>query len=112
MIQLLGRLGKIVKKSTFIAALGLLASPALAQQWIGDADYPASALQERREGSVEVELTFDTSGRVVRCDVTRSSGTALLDVTTCRLLLRRARVAAGEPRVRTYEHHWRLPPQS
>ena len=94
-----------------IAALSLFASSAIAQEWIGQADYPASVLQQRREGIVEVELTFDNSGRVVGCDIRRSSGTALLDATTCRLLVRRARATAAEPRTRIYTHQWRLPPQ-
>ena len=98
-----------MKKSSFIACLALLASPAIGQPWISDADYPAPALRQRSEGTVEVELTFDSSGRVVHCAVRRSSGAALLDATTCRVLRQRARVARGEPRVRTYEHHWRLP---
>ncbi|MGE0178516.1 MAG: TonB family protein [Sphingomonas sp.] len=95
-----------------MATLSLIASPALAQQWITDADYPTSALQQRVEGTVEVGLTFDAQGRLIRCDIVRSSGAAVLDVTTCRLLRQRARVNAGEPRTRTYEHRWRIPTRS
>jgi TonB family protein len=84
---------------------------AFRQQWIGESDYPASFLRDRLEGFVQVELTFDAQGRVVRCLVLRSSGTAILDATTCSILRHRARARAGEPRVRTYEHHWRAPSQ-
>ncbi len=54
-------------------------------------DYPAAALREGQEGRVEFQLSVDTSGRVTRCTISRSSGSAALDSTTCRLMQRRAR---------------------
>ena len=67
---------------------------------IDDGDYPRTAYRERIAGSVTARLTVATDGRVTRCVVTRSSGHAELDATTCRLIERRfryepARNAAG-----------------
>jgi len=53
-------------------------------------DYPAS-LAGRRFGPVSVLLTVGPNGRVLRCDVLRSSGAAALDAATCRLMVSRAR---------------------
>ncbi len=77
--------------------------------WISAADYPAALAQTRPEGITEVRLTFNPAGRVTGCAVTRSSGAALLDATTCRLGQRRARAKAGEPRVQIVRHRWAAP---
>jgi len=60
-------------------------------RWITNADYPSTALRERREGRASYKLTIDASGRVSRCEITASTGHADLDAQTCRLLSRRAR---------------------
>jgi periplasmic protein TonB len=57
---------------------------------ISPRDYPAS-LAGRPFGPVSVLLTVGPNGRVVRCDVLRSSGAAALDAATCRLMASRAR---------------------
>ncbi|QDP19915.1 energy transducer TonB [Sphingomonas xanthus] len=54
-------------------------------------DYPNSAIRRDEEGTVAVVLTVGTSGRVTKCDVTRSSGSASLDSATCRILSSRAK---------------------
>jgi TonB family protein len=54
-------------------------------------DYPASALRNGEEGTVQARLTVGANGRVTRCDVIRSSGSDTLDTTTCSILQRRAR---------------------
>ncbi|MBW0145437.1 energy transducer TonB [Sphingomicrobium clamense] len=54
-------------------------------------DYPSRALRNEEQGTVRARLTIDTRGRVSACTVTQSSGSSLLDDTTCRLLQRRAR---------------------
>jgi len=54
-------------------------------------DYPAAAIRAEAEGRVEVRLFVSPAGRVQRCAVLASSGSALLDETTCRLLQERAR---------------------
>jgi protein TonB len=53
-------------------------------------------------GAVEVRFTIEASGRVSGCRVTRPSGDASLDLTTCELIEERFRFkpatnAAGEP---------------
>lgn len=73
--------------------------------WISGAirnrDYPKEASRARIGGEVEVRFTIQPSGRVSGCRVTRSSGDASLDATTCRLIEERFRFrpatnAAGE----------------
>lgn len=78
-----------------------------------DSDYPRSAAEARAAGTVHVRFTVRTDGRVDNCVVTRSSGHADLDRTTCRLIERRfryspARDAAGKPvtEVVTTEFYW------
>ncbi|PKQ00425.1 MAG: energy transducer TonB [Alphaproteobacteria bacterium HGW-Alphaproteobacteria-13] len=69
---------------------------------ITDRDYPREASRARVGGEVEVRFTIQPNGRVSRCRVSRSSGDASLDATTCRLIEERFRFkpatnAAGEP---------------
>lgn len=69
---------------------------------ITDRDYPREASRARVGGDVEVRFTIQPSGRVSTCRVSRSSGDASLDATTCRLIEERFRFkpatnAAGEP---------------
>lgn len=75
-------------------------------QWISgglqDSDYPRAALKDRLQGRVSVGFTVLTSGRIANCRITASSGSPLLDSTTCRLLTERlrfrpARNSRGEP---------------
>lgn len=56
-----------------------------------DGDYPLAARQAGAEGIVFVRFTIAPSGRVSDCMVTRSSGNADLDGTTCRLIVKRFR---------------------
>jgi protein TonB len=69
---------------------------------IRDRDYPREASRAKAGGEVEVRFTIEASGRVSGCRVTRSSGDASLDRTTCDLIEERFRFrpatnAAGEP---------------
>ncbi|HET6525871.1 TonB family protein [Sphingopyxis sp.] len=69
---------------------------------IRDRDYPREASRAKAGGEVEVRFTIEASGRVSGCRVTRSSGDASLDETTCELIEERFRFkpatnAAGEP---------------
>jgi TonB family protein len=82
----------------------------------GDLDYPASALRAGEEGRVDFVVTVAENGRVERCDIVRSSGSAALDSTTCRIARARARFApaldaAGNPTTATHRGsvNWRLP---
>jgi protein TonB len=65
--------------------------PAWRSGAIADRDYPKAARRAEVGGEVEVRFTIEASGRVSRCRVTRSSGDASLDATTCRLIEERFR---------------------
>ena len=67
------------------------ARPILLSGRIRDNDYPRAASRAKIGGEVEVRFTIETSGRVTRCRITRSSGDAALDATTCRLIEERFR---------------------
>lgn len=56
---------------------------------IQDRDYPRSSSSARRGGEVETRFTILPNGRVQNCRITRSSGDAELDATTCRLIEQR-----------------------
>lgn len=56
-----------------------------------DRDYPRDAVRNREQGPVAFRLTVGSDGRPTDCAVRVSSGSALLDSTTCRLLMERAR---------------------
>jgi len=56
-----------------------------------DSDYPAAAKEALISGTVSVRYVVAVSGRVTECDVTKSSGNAELDETTCRLIKERFR---------------------
>ncbi|GAA0441700.1 MULTISPECIES: energy transducer TonB [Sphingomonas] len=84
---------------------------------IRDSDYPRAARRARVEGSVTVGFTVDAAGRPTGCAVTRSSGSAELDATTCRLIEARYRYApardgAGQPveELRGWRQDWWLEP--
>jgi protein TonB len=74
---------------------------------IRDSDYPRSASAAKAGGDVEVRFTIQPSGQVSGCRVTRSSGDAALDETTCRLIeapfrFRPATNAAGDAIASSY----------
>lgn len=67
-----------------------------------DSDYPAGLGEAGIAGTVAVIYTVETDGRVTGCNVTRSSGSNLLDAHTCRLIEQRfrydpSRDRAGRP---------------
>lgn len=78
-----------------------------------DSDYPREAADLGQSGTVSVRYFVEVDGRVTGCRVTRSSGSAALDGTTCRLIERRfrydpSRDAAGRPvrSVVVVDHEW------
>lgn len=81
-------------------------------------DYPAEAVRKHWQGTVQLNLTVGTDGRVADCAVVRSSGYQLLDDTTCKILEKRAqfrpaRNSAGDSvvdHVLTPPIEWRLFP--
>ena len=82
-------------------------------------DYPASAIAAGAQGTAQARLTIGTDGRVVSCDLIRSTGNGALDSTTCNILRRRvkftpARDSNGNPTTDTYTTPpitWVLPPE-
>lgn len=58
---------------------------------LSDRDYPAAAGEVGAGGTVSVRFTVALDGRAVNCRITQSSGYAVLDETTCRLIERRYR---------------------
>jgi TonB family protein len=85
-------------------------------QWITTWDYPAKAIREKLEGETGFRLAIDAQGRVTSCTVTVSSGSALLDETTCKLVTARARFTPaigtdGRPSAGFYSSRmrWKIP---
>lgn len=77
----------------------LIGSPS---DWISADDYPPSAARAGEHGRVTMAWTINPQGRVENCHVTASSGSDILDVTSCRLVTQRARYrpatdASGNP---------------
>jgi protein TonB len=78
-------------------------------------DYPKAAAEAGAQGTVAMRFTVGVDGRPRDCRVTRSSGNADLDATTCQLILKRfryapSRDASGKPYadVVTGEQEWQL----
>jgi periplasmic protein TonB len=85
---------------------------------ISDEDYPAAARAAGEQGFVDFNLDIGANGRVTACTVTRSSGSAALDLTTCRLMRSRARFTPavdsnGTPVADRISGKigWKLPPE-
>ena len=71
----------------------LISSPnGLPGLFSGD-DYPAEALRSGEEGTSKLDITITPLGRIGKCVVTASSGSALLDNASCTVLTERARYA-------------------
>ncbi len=84
--------------------------------WVTNDDYPSSAMREGVQGVTGFRLDIGTDGRATNCTVTASSGSALLDDTACRLLVRRARFSpakdsSGNPMTASYSNRvrWQIP---
>lgn len=85
---------------------------------IRDRDYPREASRAKAGGEVEVRFTIEVSGRVSGCRVSRSSGDASLDQTTCALIEERFRFkpatnAVGDPIASQYgwRQRWWIEPR-
>jgi protein TonB len=61
--------------------------------YVSDADYPPDAVRREEQGTTRFRLAVGPDGRVADCTVTGSSGSASLDLATCRLMKSRARFA-------------------
>ena len=85
---------------------------------IGNEDYPKAALVDRAQGTVHFLFTVVLNGHIANCRITRSSGSAVLDATTCRLAQQRfrfrpARDTAGHSisSEEEGEQQWKLGPE-
>ncbi|MDH7976049.1 energy transducer TonB, partial [Sphingomonas sp. AR_OL41] len=58
---------------------------------IKDSDYPRDLLRDGVSGTVYLRFVVGVEGRVTSCTVTKTSGSAELDNTTCRLIMERFR---------------------
>lgn len=52
-------------------------------------DYPAEAIRNGEQGTVAVRVTIGPDGNVTDCSITQSSGSDVLDSTTCRIIRER-----------------------
>lgn len=86
--------------------------------WVQMFDYPAAALREEKQGVTRFRVEVDASGLITDCVITESSGSPLLDQTTCDKLRVRARFqpaldVKGKPTVGSYANavRWVIPKQ-
>ena len=83
--------------------------------WVTPQDYPPQALRENVEGVVAFQLGISPAGTITDCNIGVSSGSAVLDQTTCQLIRLRAlfrpALVAGEPAAGTYSNRvrWVIP---
>ncbi|MEO0870683.1 MAG: energy transducer TonB [Pseudomonadota bacterium] len=85
-------------------------------RWITTSDYRTSWINRGFTGTASFTLEIDARGRVSDCTITGSTGHAVLDGATCRLLERRARFVpardgAGDPVAGSYSSSvaWQIP---
>ena len=60
-------------------------------RWVTDADYKSRWIREELFGAASFRLDVGANGRVSACMISRSTGHAALDKTTCSLITKRAR---------------------
>jgi TonB family protein len=65
---------------------------------ISDADYPAEAWRVEEQGTTKVRLFITAAGEVDGCQVVESSGSRVLDKTTCALITERFRYEPARDR--------------
>jgi len=83
--------------------------------WFEADSYPPQARAKAQEGQTVYAVDLDAQGRILRCNVVQSSGSDLLDSTTCTQVIsngrfRPARDAAGKPVAGRYQGsmRWKL----
>jgi hypothetical protein len=69
---------------------------------LGVSDYPDAALRRATQGRIVLRIAINARGRATACTPVATSGSPQIDVTTCRIALRRGRFdpaldAAGRP---------------
>lgn len=74
-------------------------------------DYPKEAVRHGWQGDVVADITVSPEGRVSDCQIVRSSGHQLLDDTTCRIIMTRARfIPARDKDGKSVWDRFRTPP--
>lgn len=83
--------------------------------WFPPESYPSAAKVAGQEGRTEFALDVDAAGRIMTCNIVQSSGSELLDSTTCSQLILNgrfepARDASGKPVASKWHSamRWRL----
>ena len=75
--------------------------------WFPPDAYPPEAKAQGLQGRTEFKLNIDSQGRITECDIAQSSGSPLLDSTTCALLVTNGRFApARDPSGRAVPGVW------
>ena len=72
-------------------------------------DYPAEAIDQHQQGNAITLVDVAADGRVVGCQIARSSGVAVLDATSCRLILERGRFTETSKRHAGQAYRLRIP---
>jgi TonB family protein len=90
--------------------------PRLRSGSISNLDYPSGAIRAGEQGSTRIRLDIAAYGGVTNCTIAQSSGSELLDITTCAIARERfkfepARNGRGERVAGTYSQsvRWVLP---
>lgn len=85
-------------------------------RWVTTADYPSGALRNGDQGTTRFRVVVGSNGKVLECEVTRTSGFEALDRAACSNVKRRARFEAatdetGARVVGTYSSvvKWQIP---
>lgn len=89
----------IAQAAAIQSALSAPVPQTFAGNWIRTDDYPQEALKRRMVGAVGTAITVDPDGRIIRCEIEKPSGSALLDTATCDLLSRQAKYSGGRDAV-------------
>lgn len=88
-------------------------------RWILSSDYPEAAIRAENTGTVDIEVSIDTTGHAARCRIVAPSGTDILDKMACAAFARRGvweptLDASGKPIFAIFRRriNWRLPGDS
>lgn len=61
------------------------------ESWFSYKDYPKAARKAKMHGRIRYALHLSDQGCPTKCEIVSTSGYPLLDIETCKLLMRRAR---------------------
>lgn len=76
------------------------------QTWFSNVNYPAQALAKNAEGTVQVDLTIQPSGRASDCKVISPANESSLNEQTCAVLLERSKFVTADkiPALKALHH--------